>query len=109
MSTTTGRRPERNAALRLSALKTLRAAGGSAVDLLESRVLFSSGFPIVQSMLRGTPSSPGTSASAVSYLVTFDQPVTGVDSSDFKVITSGGASASSTVLVTPNGPAIYSI
>src|SRR6185437_2231493 len=45
--------------------------------------------PVASSVARSAPTSPFTNLSSVSYAVNFSQTVTGVDPSDFQVITTG--------------------
>ena len=49
--------------------------------------------PSVSSIVRGNPSSSTTSAASVSFTVTFSQAVTGVDLSDFSLVTAGVSGA----------------
>ena len=70
---------------------------------LEERVLMAAD-PMVASIVRAVPQSPFTSAASVSYTVTFDEAVTGVDSTDFQVTSSnGGLQAQTPVVVTGSG------
>jgi hypothetical protein len=78
-----------------------------ALEMLEDRTL-PSGAPNVLAIARLSPAGPGTSASSVSYAVTFDQPVTGVDPSDFKVTSRGSVQAVAPVVVSGSG-AIYTV
>jgi hypothetical protein len=64
--------------------------------------------PKVLSVNRTTPSLSNTSAASVVYTVTFDQAVTGVNASDFKVTTSGNLAATAAVVVAGSGAA-YSV
>lgn len=50
-------------------------------------------YPVVKSIVRAIPSSSLTNASAVSFAVTFDRDVTGVDVSDFALNTTGVSGA----------------
>ena len=50
---------------------------------------FTVGLAHVVSIDRTTPAGPITNAAAVNYTVTFSEAVTGVNSSDFQVVTSG--------------------
>src|SRR4051812_15663746 len=75
---------------------------------LEQRVLMAA-YPTVASIVRVVPQSQITSATSVSYTVTFDGPVTGVDASDFQVTESNGdVQALAPVVVTGSG-AIYTV
>jgi len=62
--------------------------------------------PTVLSVNRTTPAGPVTSASSVGYTVTFNEPVTGVDSGDF-TLALGGVSASTPVV--SGGPSVYTV
>src|SRR4051812_25840089 len=73
------------------------------VARLEDRVLMATS-PTVAAIVRAVPLSQFTSASSVSYAVTFDRAVTGVDSTDFRLTTSnGGLQAPAPVVVTGAG------
>jgi hypothetical protein len=65
-------------------------------------------FPAVQSINRTSP--PGTTAGdgSVTYTVTFSKAVTGVDPTDFQVVTTGGVAASNPVTVSGSG-AVYMV
>ena len=60
-------------------------------------------FPVVTSIDRATPVGHYTSATSVDYTVAFSQTVTGVDATDFKVITDGGLHAQTPVAVSGSG------
>lgn len=79
------------------------------IDSLERRVLLAGVSPVVQSILRAVPSTAETSASSVSYLVTFSAGVTGVDASDFRAIASGGAADAGPIVVTPASSSTYTV
>src|SRR5689334_22561631 len=64
--------------------------------------------PAVLSILRTTPAGPLTNATSVGYIVTFDQPVTGVDASDFHLTTGGGVQAAPPVVVS-GGDTVYGV
>jgi hypothetical protein len=65
--------------------------------------------PYVQSINRTNPVGPSTNASTVSFTVTFSEPMTGVDPTDFKLATTGTVGAT-LVQVTPPGPsAVYTV
>ncbi len=64
--------------------------------------------PFVESINRANPSTPTASGPAVSYTVTFNEPVTGVDASDFSLVLGGSVSAASPVVVTGSG-ATYTV
>jgi len=57
------------------------------LEILEDRTMPSGVFPFVESINRTTPAGPTTNASAVSYAVTFSEPVTGVNPTDFQLAT----------------------
>ena len=99
MSIAAGRRSGRGNAVR----------GGDPVDLLEPRRLLAAITPLVQSITRSSPLILETSASSVTYQVTFDLPVTGVDASDFRAVPSGGATASGPISVSPVNSSTYSV
>ncbi len=73
------------------------------VERLETRVVPA---PLVTAISRFNPAPPNTSATSVTYAVTFDNIVTGVDATDFQVTTGGSAKASTPVGVS-GGPAVY--
>src|SRR5205823_2422740 len=54
--------------------------------------------PFVQSINRTTPPGPNTGSSSVTFTATFSEAVTGVDASDFAVVTTGTVTANSTVV-----------
>ena len=58
--------------------------------------------PAVLSINRSNPTGPSTSASTVSYAVTFNEPVTGVDAGDFGLALNGVA-ATTPVVVSGSG------
>ncbi len=60
-------------------------------------------FPLVTSIVRDIPSSSNTNASSVSYKVTFDKDVTGVDVSDFTLTTTGSIAGASVGAVGGSG------
>src|SRR4051812_38157717 len=66
------------------------------VEELEWRVVPAA--PIVLSMNRSSPTAQTTSVGSVQYAVTFDQSVTGVDETDFKITTIGTVRATSTTV-----------
>lgn len=88
-------------ALRLSSKKGF-------VEPLESRIAPASLNPTVLSISRSTPLGADTGVGSVVYAVTFSEAVTGVDATDFLVVTTGDAKASSPVVVTGSG-ASYSV
>jgi hypothetical protein len=65
--------------------------------------------PVVQSINRANPVGQLTNASTVSFAVTFSEPVTGVDPTDFQVVTTGTVGSTMTQ-VSPSGPAsVYTV
>ena len=64
---------------------------------------------IVLSIDRTTPATAITSATSVSYTVTFDENVNNVLPADFKVVTSGTVTVDSPVVVTPVSGSIYTV
>ncbi len=64
--------------------------------------------PLINSINYLSPSGPTTSASTISYQVTFSEPVTGVVPADFKVATTNSTQANSTVAVS-GGPTTYTV
>jgi uncharacterized delta-60 repeat protein len=50
-----------------------------------------------------------TSSSSSSFVVTFSEPVTGVDATDFQVVTSGSTTATSTVVVSSISSTVYNV
>src|SRR5579863_5189142 len=65
------------------------------MERLEDRVLLSA----VLSVNRSNPAAPITAANSVDYAVTLDQSTAGIDSTYFKVLTSGAVAANATVSV----------
>jgi membrane-bound inhibitor of C-type lysozyme len=59
--------------------------------------------PEVSAIDRLNPATPSTGGTTVTYAVTFNYAVTGVDASDFQVVTSGGVIAASNVTVSGSG------
>ena len=64
--------------------------------------------PQVQSITFGAPGLPTTSATTVSFNVTFSEPVIGVTASSFQVVT-GGSVADSRIQVTPVSGSVYTV
>jgi hypothetical protein len=62
--------------------------------------------PFVQSITRSDPLGPSTGASTVVFTVTFNEPVIGVDRTDFVAVTTGSVTASS-YLGMVGGGAVY--
>jgi hypothetical protein len=82
----------------------LIAADASANSL---SVLIADVPPVVRSINRTNPAGPSTSSSSLSFTVTFNEPVTGVNPGDFALALSGVA-ASTPVLVSGTG-AVYTV
>ncbi len=59
--------------------------------------------PVVTGITRLNPAGATATGSSVSYAVSFNEAVTGVDATDFRVVTSGGAFASPGVVVSGSG------
>src|SRR3984957_3288831 len=78
------------------------------LEALEERTLLSAVFPFVQSINRLTPTGPLTSAATVSYAVTISEPVTGVDPTDFKLVSTGTVGTTLTQ-VTPVSQSVYTV
>src|SRR5690348_6871626 len=74
-------------------------------EALEGRWLLTT--PVVSSINRSSPAGPITAATSVSYAVAFNTSVSGVDSTDFKVVT-GGTAGAGTPAVT-GGPSTYTV
>src|SRR5207244_926962 len=64
--------------------------------------------PFVQSIQRANPAGPVASATEVTYTVTFSEPVTGVDQTDFQLVKTGTLATELTD-VTPVNDATYSV
>jgi hypothetical protein len=72
-----------------------------AIEQLENRLTPAA--PVVLSINPATPATPITSASEVTYSVTFGDSVTGVDAADFKVVTTENVQTAAPVVVTGSG------
>src|SRR5438128_305570 len=79
-----------------------------ALEVLEDRNLLSGVSPFVQAIYRTTPAAAITNASTVSYSVTFNEAVTGVDPTDFQVIKTGSVGTTLTQ-VTPVSASVYTV
>jgi len=77
---------------------------------MESRLLLSVDTisPSVTSINRASPAESTTSASSVSFTATFSEPVSGVDATDFSVVTTG-AVASTQVQVSQVSASVYTV
>ena len=64
--------------------------------------------PVVLSINRTTPLGPIASASTLSFTVTFNESVTGVDATDFSLALNG-VTATTPVVVTPVSNAVYTV
>jgi len=64
--------------------------------------------PTVQAINRASADPLPQGAATANYLVTFSEPVTGVDAADFALATTGSVAANPTVVVS-GGPAAYSV
>ncbi len=79
-----------------------------AVETLELRVLPTN--TAVKSILAAIPpQSTGTNATNVTFAVTFDRDVVGVDASDFRVVSNGSVKFNSTISIIPINDATYSV
>jgi hypothetical protein len=78
-----------------------------ALEPLEDRTL-PSAWPLVQSINRTTPADSVTNATSVTYTVTFSEPVTGVDPTDFG-LTLTGIGAANLTQVTPVNASVYTV
>ena len=65
-------------------------------------------YPSVVSINRNSPPGPVTNASTVSFTVTFSEPVTGVNGTDFQVATTGTVGTTLTQ-VTPVSSSVYTV
>src|SRR5437868_2114696 len=74
-----------------------------AIERLEARVLLTYPTAVVTSIDRSAPTGQYTSDTSVAYAVTFNTPVTGVDPTDFGVITDGSFHAQTLVSVMVSG------
>ena len=66
-------------------------------------------YPTVASIVRAVPLSQFTSATSVAYTVTFDEPVTGVDATDFRLTESNGGLQTQAPVVVTGGGATYTV
>ena len=64
--------------------------------------------PFLLSINRAAPAGPATNASSVSFTVAFSKPVTGVDPTDFQVVTTGTVGTTLTQ-VTPVSASVYTV
>src|SRR5205814_339414 len=64
--------------------------------------------PFVVSINRTNPIGPATSASSVEYTITFSEPVTGVDATDF-TLALNGVTAATPVVVTPISASVWTM
>ncbi len=90
-----------------SKIQRLHARLGLSLEPLERRLMLTA-MPAVVSINRDLPLGQNTSASTVSYSVIFNESVTHVDSSDFRVITSGTVAATTAVAVSGSG-SVYTV
>jgi hypothetical protein len=89
---------------RKRSLDCLVANARYCVETLESRVLLT-GAQLL-SITRSSPVGPSTNANVLNFTASFNQPVTGVASSDFKVVTTGSASYAG-FSITPVSSSVY--
>ena len=95
--------PARGSKPRLHAVRHVRPA----IEALEDRTL-PSAWPYVVSINRASPAGPTTTASSLTYTVTFSEPVTGVNTSDFQLVL-GGTALGAINHVTPVSGAVYNV
>jgi len=79
------------------------------LEALEDRTLPSGVFPFVESINRTTPAGPATNAASVAYTVTFSEPVTGVNPTDFQLATTGTVGTTLTQVTPPGPAAVYTV
>lgn len=79
------------------------------VERLECRQLLSSANPWVVSINRADAAGHRASSTRLDFAVTFSEPVTGVNASDFQVPTQGAVRADGPVTVTPVGGSAYRV
>jgi hypothetical protein len=70
-------------------------------------VILNQSLPAVDSINRTTPTGPNTGATSVTFTVRFNKTVTGVDPTDFAVVT-GGSVTYTNLTVTPISGSVYS-
>ena len=78
------------------------------VESLETRTLLSTG-PVLESINRLEPDNSVAGPVPLTFRATFSEPVFGVDPSDFRVVASGGATASPTVSIVAQSGSIYDV
>lgn len=84
--------------------KRLRSSRrASRIEVLESRLTPGGASATIPHVLSISPASTPSDTASVTYTVTFDQAVVGVDAADFHVVTDGDAKASATVAVSGTG------
>ena len=77
-------------------------------EALENRTLPSGNAPFVESINRTNPASLGTNQTGVTYTVTFNEAVTGVNTGDFELALTGTAHGTISQ-VTPISTAVYTV
>ena len=79
------------------------------MEELEIRTLPSTVAPFVESINRTTPAAALTNASTVAYTVTFSEPVTGVNPTDFQLVQTGTVGTTLTQVTPPGPSAVYTV
>src|SRR3954453_5703033 len=79
----------------------VRRAAEFCVQTLEGRVMLAS----VVGINRSSPATTVTGATSLTYAVTFNESVTGVDATDFQVVTTASAAGNNPVVVAGSGAA----
>ena len=95
---------EHGATRRVHAARRVRLG----LETLEDRTLPSGGSPFVESINRANPAGPVINASSVSYTVTFNETVTGVDATDFQLAL-GGTATGALAQVIPVTGSVYTV
>ena len=102
-----------NADGRPDLIATERRVGGINVWLGESAPVFAGQVYTIQTQVisidRATPVIEFTSATSVSYTVTFSTNVTGVAAGDFKTVTTGAVDVGGPLVVTPVSASVYTV
>ena len=83
-------------------------AATAPAETLELRVMPSATTALSVAALT-PPTGTATSATSVTYRVTFDRDVTGVDANDFEIVTSGSIQYNSTIIITPINGTNYAV
>jgi autotransporter-associated beta strand protein len=86
----------------------LAADGSFTGETYFVKPILPSAAPLVVSINRDSPAASATNLASVSFVVTFSEPVTGVDAADFAVVSSGNVISSSPLVVAGSG-AVYTV